>query len=118
MLDSFFEASEIDKAIAKQQVSIEAGVPVLRRFIKDYVREDIKLLDSATYDVLMEQVDQLNKRNAEVKQRLDDRIIADDEIDERNLKLKKLQTDHERWHQELVNIQTIMCNKQWFDVDV
>ena len=118
IIDSFFEAYEIDKTIAKQQVSLEVGVPILRRFVKDYLREDIRLLDESTFKVLMQKVDALNKRNAEEKERIARKVVVDDEMDERNLKIRLLGEDHDRWHQELVIIQTIMSNKRWFDIEV
>lgn len=117
LIRTFFETWEIDKLIATGQLPLDEGVPVLRNMVKEYLRPDIKLIDSNAYNALMEAVNQVSITHKEHKQMLNKNIRTDDEIDERNKYLKLLAEDHNRYHKELKLMQELFDRKQWFIMD-
>lgn len=117
LLRTFFETWEIDKGIASGQISFEDGVPVLRRMIRDFIRPDIKIIDENSYTVLLESVKKINDLNQQRKQEISQLIRVDDDMDKRNLDLKLITEDFNRWHKELLLIQELFDRKQWFIVD-
>lgn len=117
LITDFFDADEIDRSIAKMAVEIEYGVPVLRGIIKDFIREDIRTIDAGTYKVLIEKAKELDEINKKAKENIVNGVKAEDEIDKRNLDLRLLREDHQRWHRELLIIQNLMNNKGWFHIE-
>jgi len=115
LVKDFFEAVEVDRAITKQQIDIQTGIPILRDMIQ-YVLEDINTKDQAakgTVDLKIKELEATNKKRKEsVKSRIGD---PDDTIDDRNIKLYLLKEDHSKFKQELVVIQDLCYKKGWFD---
>ena len=115
LVKDFFEAVEVDRAITKQQLDVETGIPILRDMIQ-YILEDINTKDQAakkTVDLKIKELDSTNKeRKDSIKNRIGD---PDNTIDDRNIKIYLLKEDHNKYKQELVVIQDLCYKKGWFD---
>jgi len=114
LIADFFEAVAVDRAITKNEISLEDGILILEDMIK-YVRDDIKTLDESGYNELVEKGKNLSALNTQRKNKIKENQKPEDSIDERNFKRKLLKEDHNRFKRELVHIQDICYKKGWFD---
>jgi len=111
----FFDAYEIDKAIAKNEIYIGHGVHMLKQLLI-YVRKDVQTLDSAAYDQLKEKNKKLDadydKKKKQIKHLYGQ---GEDTIEDRTIKHQLLEEDHKRYRHELFYLQDMAHAKGWFD---
>lgn len=115
LIHDFFEADNVNKLIIKKQIPLEEGIPILSDMIQDIV-DDFEIIDQEANSKLTEKTKELNQANnvrkAEIKKLSG---LPEDDIDERNLKLKLLKEDHQKYRRMLTIIQDISYRKGWFD---
>ena len=79
------------------------------------VLDDIDILDEETKKIIDEKIKQLNVTNNARKDEIKKNSPVEDNIDDRNLKLKLLREDHMKYRHMLKIIQKICHRKGWFE---
>ena len=115
LVNDFFEADGVNKYILKQQIQLEEGIPIIREMIQD-IKDDIEILDQETSNKLNEKIKEINLTNNARKTEIKNQLgKPEDSIDERNLKLKLLKEDHQKYRRVLTIIQNLSYRKGWFE---
>lgn len=114
LINDYFEADEINRAITKKQIDLEAAIPILNDLVK-YVENDIKLMSEDAYKKIENKKTILDETNKETKKKIEENTIVDDSEDERNLKLRKLREDHKKLDRYMTLLLEICYRKGWFE---
>ena len=117
LIVDFEKAWDLSSSINLGQLDMEYGVKKLRDHIVHFIHPEIKILDAGTLNVLLKSSTELSEINKKKKHDIRNRTKVDDSIDERNLRLRLIYEDYQRWHQELLLIQELMDRKQWYKTE-
>lgn len=114
LIRDFFDATEVDKAIALEQISMENGIFKFKDMIQ-YVRDDVYTVDQDAYKILEKEIRLLGEQNVKMKEEEKKNNPPRDDVDRRNLDLRLLQLDYKKYKKELLFIQNLIYKKGWFE---